>query len=146
MAGLSTQKRRVWKRPRTKINYKKVNFEFPKTETVTKSLTTAYAKKYIATLAINILVIIFVLFAKSNYLPPEVPLYYGLARGNDQIVPSALLIIPSLVAIILSIINFLLSTTLKDDFLKSTLLIASIVITFFSLITTLKIVFLVGSF
>ena len=138
-------KSRVWRRPGTKIKYGTVNFEFPKGGKVTKSLSTSYAKKFAVALMINILVIIFVLLARRNHLPPEVPLFYGLARGNSQLAPSILLILPSIVAICISIINFVLSTSIKDVFLKSALLISAFVVTFFSCITTLKIIFLVGS-
>ena len=95
---------------------------------------------------INILGIVLILLIKKNHLPPEVPLYYGLPEGEAQIVPSINLIIPSIFSLGIISINTLITSLLKDDFLKKTLVIASLATTFFSVITIIKITFLIGSF
>jgi len=100
----------------------------------------------IASFSVNLLVIILVFLIRKNYLPPEVPLYYGLPEGEAQLVPSINLIFPSVLALILISLNILITSLIKDDFLKKTLSTASLVATFFSIITTIKIIFLVGSF
>jgi len=102
--------------------------------------------KYVyASLALN-LVLVIVLVAIRKFLPPKIPLFYGTAEGESQLAPSWALIIPNLSAIIISLINNTLSLFAKDDFLKKTLVIASLGISLLATITVVKIVFLVGSF
>ena len=79
-------------------------------------------------------------------LPPEVPLYYGLPEGEDQIVLQVQLIIPSVLALIILIVNSITAFFLKNEFLQQTLVLAGLVAAFFSTITTIKIILLVGSF
>lgn len=79
-------------------------------------------------------------------LPPEVPLFYGLPKTEEQIAPSLSLIIPSLAALTIIIINLLISQFIKDEYLKSVLVLVGVAGVFFATITTLKIIFLVGSF
>jgi hypothetical protein len=93
---------------------------------------------------INLILIVAVLVLKNN-LPPQVPLLYGLAEGEEQLVPRILLTLPSLAAIIITSINFGLSFLVKDAFIKKILLATPIVVTFLATITCLKIIFLVGS-
>jgi hypothetical protein len=95
---------------------------------------------------INVAVIGFILLIRKNHLPPVVPLYYGLPEGESQIVPVVNLTFPSIIALVIIAINTLITSLLKDDFLKKTLIIASLAATFFSVITIIKIAFLVGSF
>lgn len=79
-------------------------------------------------------------------LPPEIPLFYGLAEGPEQLSSSLGLVIPSLLSLIFLITNVFLTLILKDKFLKQTLIIATFAVSLFSTITTFKIIFLVGSF
>lgn len=94
---------------------------------------------------VSIFTILLVILVKNN-LPPEVPLYYGLPRGNDQLTSTLGLTIPSIISIAVITINILIASLLRDDFFKKVLIAAGIASVFFSTTTILKIVFLVASF
>ncbi|OGM09819.1 hypothetical protein A2W13_01400 [Candidatus Woesebacteria bacterium RBG_16_36_11] len=94
----------------------------------------------------NIIGIALIFLIRSKYLPPEVPLYYGLPEGEAQIVPSLNLVFPFVFSLIIISINSLITLFIRDDFLKKTLVIGGLVATFFSVITIIKIIFLVGSY
>ena len=79
-------------------------------------------------------------------LPPVVPLFYGKATGENQLAPSWLLILPSLLSLSTLLVNTILASLTKDVFLKKTLIVTALVATFFSVVTTAKIVLLVSSF
>ena len=96
-------------------------------------------------LVVNILVILSVLFLKK-FLPPIVPLYYGLAKSEAQLTKQIYLIIPSLMSFTVLLANIFFSIFSDNDYLKKTLIIGAFAVTFLSAITTLKITFLVGSF
>jgi len=96
-------------------------------------------------LAINILVILSVLFLKK-FLPPVIPLYYGLAKSEAQLTKQAYLVVPSLTSFIVLLTNIFFSIFSDNDYLKKTLIIGAFAVTFLSAITTIKITFLVGSF
>lgn len=100
---------------------------------------------YSATL-INVFLVFVVLLLRKNNLPPEVPLFYGLPQGESQIVPSYLLAVPSLFSIIVIFVNTLISLLITNTFLKKSIIISSFVVTVLSVLTTLKIIFLIGSF
>lgn len=97
------------------------------------------------TIAINLVTCLLVLIFQGN-LPPEVPLFYGLAEGEEQVVPSLWLLIPTASSALLLLLNTLLALLLKDDFLQKTLILTSFALAVLSLTTSIKIVFLVGSF
>ncbi len=99
---------------------------------------------YIA-LGVN-LVILLIVVVSQRFLPPQVPLFYGLAEGEEQLAPSLALAIPSTVSILIIALNVFISSLAKDIFLKRTLVLAGVVTTIFSLVTTIKIILLVGSF
>jgi hypothetical protein len=96
-------------------------------------------------LAINILMVLSVLFLKK-FLPPVVPLYYGLAKSEAQLAKQTYLIIPSLTSFTVLLVNIFFSIFSDNDYLKKTLIIGAFAVTFLSAITTIKITFLVGSF
>lgn len=97
----------------------------------------------VAILDILTMVSVLVLLGK---IPPVVPLFYGLPVSEDQLVKAPFLILPSLIALLIVFLNSLLTFFLKDDFLKKVLVIASLGASFFAIITTFKIIFLVGNF
>ncbi|MEJ2441565.1 MAG: hypothetical protein P8Y06_01440 [Patescibacteria group bacterium] len=80
------------------------------------------------------------------FLPPQIPLFYGLPEGEAQLAPSLSLIIPSLVSLVIMITNITISYFLKDEILKKFLITTAIGVSIFSIVTTIKIVLLVGSF
>ena len=103
-------------------------------------------RKYVmASIVINLLSILGVL-AIGKFLPPQIPLFYGLAEGEEQLASSWSLIIPNTLALAITLANILISLSAKDDFIKRALIITSIAATFLATITTVKIAFLVGSF
>jgi hypothetical protein len=85
-------------------------------------------------------------FIAKNKIPPQVPLYYGYARGNRQLAEASGLILPSLISIGIIIVNTIISLFIGSDYLKRVLVISSFLATALSLITTIKIMLLVGSF
>jgi hypothetical protein len=107
--------------------------------------TVPFKNLAIAALFANILLMIAILLIQP-LLPPQIPLFYGLPEGNEQLAPSLQLILPSLLSLFVLIVNILISHFSKEEFLKKTLIIAAVAITAFSVITSLKIVFLVGNF
>ena len=104
-----------------------------------------YTKLLYVSLIANILVLIFLIVSGGN-IPPEVPLYYGLPEGESQLAQKGSLFIPTLISIVFILINSLFAYFSKDDYMKKTLVIGSFAITFLSVVTTIKIAFLVGSY
>lgn len=96
-------------------------------------------------LMINVLVIASVILLKPK-LPPKVPLFYGLPEGVNQIGTADELIIPSMVSLLVILTNISISSIVKNEFLKKSLVVVSLTITMLSVITTLKIMLLIGSF
>lgn len=94
-------------------------------------------------LDLSTIILILVLLGK---IPPQVPLFYGLPVSEDQLVKAPFLILPSLIALLLVFLNSLLTFFLKDDFLKKVLIMAAFGTSLFAVITTFKIIFLVGNF
>ena len=104
-----------------------------------------YFKVAIFVVIINILTIIGILFLQ-RYLPPEIPLYYGLPETIEQLATTRSLIIPPSISTSIIIINTTICVFIKDDFLKKTLMISGLATFIFSIIAIVRIVFLVGSF
>ena len=94
---------------------------------------------------VNLVMIVLVLIVR-RWLPPQVPLFYGMAEGEGQLAPSIFLPIPAIAAIGVTIVNIFISYSLNDVFVKKTLIVAGLAATFPATITVVKIVFLVGSF
>lgn len=94
---------------------------------------------------VNFVVILFVL-GVQRWLPPQVPLFYGMAEGEGQLARSIYLFTPAIAAITVTVVNIFISLAVKDTFIKKTLIVAGLAATFLATITVIKIVFLVGSF
>lgn len=92
---------------------------------------------------LTLITIAFIVFSQGK-LPPEVPLFYGAAEGEAQIASSWMLIIPSVFSIFTILTNFVLATIVGDEFIKKVLVISALIVTLFSVVTTFKIIFLVG--
>ncbi|HJX45603.1 MAG TPA: hypothetical protein VJ399_00315 [Patescibacteria group bacterium] len=82
----------------------------------------------------------------NNKIPPQVPLYYGYARGDRQLIESSGLVLPSLMSVGIITVNTIISLFIGSGYLKRALVISSFLATALSLITTVKIMLLVGSF
>lgn len=102
-------------------------------------------KLFYASIAISILVFVLVLSTQPS-LPPEIPLYFGLAEGQEQLAPPANLLFPSILALGITIVNSIIVLKLNNPLLQKILAVTSISVTFFSFITTVRILLLVGSF
>ena len=86
------------------------------------------------------------ILALKNYLPPEIPLFYGKSTGPEQLTSKFSLMIAPGVAILITTINTILSFLVNDIFIKKTLVISSVFISLLSSITVIKIIMLVGFF
>jgi len=82
----------------------------------------------------------------QNFLPPEVPLYYGLAKSQEQLTTSIGLVAPGIVTLGVTILNTFLAYILDNDFLKKILVLSAFSVSIISFIATIEIIFLVGSF
>jgi len=94
---------------------------------------------------ISVANIVVVLILKDN-LPPQVPLFYGLALGEEQLVSTNWLTIPSILSLSIIGINAFLSAFFENLFIKQTLVFGAFAVSLLSVITTVKIIFLLGSF
>ncbi len=94
---------------------------------------------------LNLATIATVILLQSR-LPPEVPLLYGLAEGQEQLAASISLIVPPIISIVIIFVNTILTSVTKNNLLKSFLIVTAAASSFFSTTTILKIIFLVGSF
>jgi hypothetical protein len=105
-----------------------------------------YPLKKFLTLAfvINLLVGL-TAFLVQPLLPPQIPLYYGMAESERSVAPSLALVIPTLASLGILGLNFTLGFFIEDEFLKKTLVLSGLVASFFATIATLRIIFLVGS-
>lgn len=121
----------------------KVVSGYAKTSRVVSSRT-PFAKAVLVALLVNFLIIFLSLVLKGK-LPPEVPLFYGAAEGQEQIAASSLLIVPPIISSLFIAINLFLSYFLGDEFLKKALLVTAISTSLLAATTTIKIIFLVGS-
>lgn len=104
-----------------------------------------YGIWYLRAILISGLLAILVLILQG-LLPPEIPLYYGLPKGQDQLASTISLTVPSLISIFIAILNFVISLFVKDDFMHKMLIFTTYTCLFLSAITTIKIIFLVGNF
>lgn len=99
----------------------------------------------IVSLLICIITISLILLSEER-IPPQVPLFYGLPEGEEQIVARLGLTIPSFMALIIIVINTVLATIFENNFVRNALVLTSFAVTLFATITTIKIILLVGSF
>lgn len=96
-------------------------------------------------ITLNLILIIFVIVIEE-FLPPVVPLFYGLPSGIDQLVPSLTLILAPILGLITTLINIIISSLIEENFLKKTLIVSSVFISLLFSITVVKIILLVGFF
>ena len=96
-------------------------------------------------LALNILLISIILILK-RFLPPIVPLFYGLPDGVEQLTPYFGLILAPIIGLVITFVNIFISNTIRDVFLKKALIISSAFISLLLAITITKIILLVGLF
>lgn len=119
------------------------------TETFTKDtpIQNLPGREYLLTaLIISVLTLIaIVVLIKANILPPEVPMLYGSPEGDAQLVNNWFLVIVPTVSLLFLFINTALVYFTKDEFLKKSLSVASLLLALMATVTTIKIIFLVGN-
>ncbi|KKR28820.1 hypothetical protein A2715_03690 [Candidatus Woesebacteria bacterium RIFCSPHIGHO2_01_FULL_39_32] len=89
---------------------------------------------------------ILLIFLLQSKLPPEVPLFYGLPEGEEQLTTSLGLTLPLVGSLIITILNTITVFFLQNSFLQKTLVLVSFAVSFLSFVTIVKITLLVGSF
>ena len=85
------------------------------------------------------------LFLKWQNLPPEVPLYYSLPWGEEQLTtPFSLLILP-LSSFFIFLLNFFLASIFleKEPWLLRILILTATIFSFLSTLALIKIIFLI---
>ena len=88
--------------------------------------------------------IIAISFLAKLILPPEIPLFYGFPQSQQRLSQSIYLFIPSLFSLLTTAVNAYISIFIDNNYLKRVLAFSSVVISFLSATTTIKIIFLVG--
>jgi O-antigen/teichoic acid export membrane protein len=110
-----------------------------------KEATKTPLKKYvIISFASSFLGLILSLFSQ-RFLPPAVPLFYGLPEGEEALVKSIYLILPSVFGVIITLTNLLIAKFTHNNYLKSVLVLSSLISSILATITTFKIILLVGN-
>lgn len=104
-----------------------------------------FLKLIYISIGLNTVVLAAILFFK-NSLPPQVPLFYGLPEGEEQLTNSLNLIIAPTISFFVLGINVIFSLMTKNDLLKKTLITASFFVSLFSFITLVQIFLLIGPF
>ncbi len=96
-------------------------------------------------LGLSFLTIAAVLILK-NFLPPEVPIFYGKPAGEAELTKTLGLLIAPGISIVALGMNTGLSVIATDVFVKKILIITGLVISLLTSITVTKIILLVGFF
>ena len=90
-------------------------------------------------LSVNVLVItLLIIFLKK--LPPQVPLFYGLPRGEVQLAPPISLVYPLVLSSLFLVINSVFATLSKSPFSKKVFVVGGIFISILALITVIRII------
>lgn len=83
----------------------------------------------IACIALDIFLVI-VVAASLKFLPPVVPLLYGLAEGEEQLAEKGFLVAPAITSLIIIITNCLIALRIREEFLKRAIVLAAVSGTF----------------
>jgi len=105
----------------------------------------AFKNLFWASIIINLVEIILIATLK-NFLPPVLPLFYGRPTGGTQLTSLFGFLIAPLAALLLTVVNLIVSSRIRDEFLKKILAVSALAGTILILITITKIIFLVGLF
>jgi len=94
---------------------------------------------------ISIIIFLTIGILKWQRLPPQIPLFYSLPRSPDQLTPSIFILILPILSIIFFAVNFAVACHFyQKEKLASIILVATAtIVSFLSLITFIKIVFLI---
>jgi hypothetical protein len=86
------------------------------------------------------------IFSTKDFLPPIVPLFYGLPGGINQLSSYVYLFIIPSIGLFIVILNILIARFCHDLFVKKALIIAGFFVSALGAITIIKIISLVGMF
>lgn len=111
-----------------KKGFNKKNIEFPHLTLIVLSLNVVF-------------IVILILISKD--LPPQVPLYYGLPRGEQQLISPAALVLPIVLSSLFIVINNIVAYFIESLFLKRVLVFGSYFVSLLSIITIVNIIFLI---
>ena len=111
-----------------------------------KAWKEAQFKSYIYfSITLNVLTALIILLFKS-VIPPVVPLLYGRAIGESQLVGHFGLLIAPGASLFITFINLFLSSITEDLFLKRVYVASAFLVSILTTITVIKVIFLVGFF
>ena len=105
----------------------------------------AFKNFFFVAIIINILAVIAIIILK-DFLPPRLPLFYGRPVGETQLVGTLGLLVAPAASFLITMLNLVVSFSIKDDFLKRIIAVATLTISILTAITILKIILLVGFF
>lgn len=94
---------------------------------------------------INFLLLLF-LVSILDFLPPQLPFFYGMPYGEDQLVARNFILSAPLAGIVITSLNLVLARLIQEGLIKKVLETTSLIMSFLILVTVLKIVFLIGFF
>lgn len=120
--------------------------KFKTIETSKDQFTKLPLFKYLVAMLVIDVVLISLILLFGDKIPPEIPLFYGAPRGEEQLSTNTNLILPSLLSIAVIIINSSISLILENEFLKRVLTTSALAVNIMTIITTVKIILLVGGF
>lgn len=103
-------------------------------------------RKSIYLVVFIVILFIIILLIKYPNLPPQVPLFYSLSRGNDQLANPIFLLILPLSSILIEMINGIISISLyeKDYLTARILMILSSFVSIILFITFIKILSIIS--
>lgn len=78
------------------------------------------------------------------FLPPQIPLLYGMPEGESQLIGSSLFFLSGVLGLSILLINYFLCKLTDNIFFQYSLMLSALVINIFILVTSLKIFMLVG--
>lgn len=93
-------------------------------------------------LLINIIFIVLIVLVIAPKLPPQTPLYYGLPRGEAQLVSPFALILPLALSSLFIALNLTVSYFINNLFIKRMLAFGGFFGFILSIITVVKIIFI----
>jgi O-antigen/teichoic acid export membrane protein len=102
-------------------------------------------KNWSLVLLVTNLLTIFVVALMQPSLPPVVPIFYGNPYGPGQLAAQWSLVLPAMSALGFCLLSILVGILNADDFLKKILFGSMVAATTLSLVTTVKIILLVGN-
>ena len=131
-----------------KKTFLKDSFKFQKKGKATQDISRVnipLPKIFYLSLFINLLTISGTV-ALQRSLPPEVPLFYGLAEGEEQLSGKSGLGGLGVLSLVLTTFNLLLAILIKNEFLKKTLIVAGLSVSILTFNTISQIILLIVNF